>query len=149
MFNIVQSSISQSPGLAASDLPAGPEKRRRRFKQNRLPAPQVSDATRERLYAEAARHPAFEGIELQEIKAFIDERLAEFLAKQPFWYGHTGGHGGADTRHHSAHRQYEARRDKPERHARKDGPQESPSRPRSKYVSLETIDQDTALPIAA
>jgi hypothetical protein len=85
-----------------------------------LPAPRVSDGTRHRLYAEASNHPTFDGMEQGDIKGFIDDRLEEFLAKQPFWYGHTGRHGGADTRHHAAIRQYEARRNEPRRYVRKD-----------------------------
>jgi hypothetical protein len=50
-----------------------------------LPAPEVSEKTRQRIYAEAASHPAFEGMELEDIKAFIDERLKTFLVKQTFW----------------------------------------------------------------
>jgi hypothetical protein len=72
-----------------------------------LPAPTVSQRTWKRLYAEAQQHPAFEGMEPGAIREYIDERLAVYLGKQPYWYGHID-----DTRHHAAQRQYKARRGK-------------------------------------
>jgi hypothetical protein len=87
-----------------------PRKRPRR--PHPIPVPVVSQETREGLYAEARRHPVFEGMEPEHIREYINERLGIFLSKQPWWYGHTGGHGGADTRGRAAARQYEVRREK-------------------------------------
>lgn len=75
-----------------------------------LPAPRVSDETRLRLYEEAYASTAFEAMIPEAVRECIDWKLSEFLAKQPFWYGHTDGRGGADVRHRASARQYEARR---------------------------------------
>ena len=76
--------------------------------------PVVSQETRDRLYAEAVAHPDFERKTLAQIRAFIDDWLTKFLVDQPWWYGHTGGLGGADASHHDAQRKYHARREKEE-----------------------------------
>ena len=88
--------------------------RKTRTKQGPAPValPCVSQETRDRLYAEAQSHPSYEGMEEADIRLYIDERLDLFLAGQPWWYGHTGGQYGADTKHHASRRQYQARREK-------------------------------------
>ena len=78
-----------------------------------LPVPIVSqEETRDRLYAEAIAHPNFAGMPLAQIQAHIDDWLVGFLADKPYWYGHTGGPGGADASHHEAQRKHRARREK-------------------------------------
>jgi hypothetical protein len=67
----------------------------------------VTDQTRERLYQEAYIYTGCEGMPQADIRAWVDDRLAAYLAKQPWWYGHTGS---ADAAHCASHRQYEARR---------------------------------------
>lgn len=63
----------------------------------------------DRLDAEAKVHPLFEGMEDDEIRGYLSERMQSFLAPYPWWYGHTGGRGGADTKHHASQQQYQAR----------------------------------------
>jgi hypothetical protein len=48
--------------------------RRKERSPRPLPVPQVSEETQQRLYVEAASHPAFEGMAPEDIKAFIDEK---------------------------------------------------------------------------
>lgn len=86
---------------------ASPTRKRRTFKQHPLPEPRVTVQTRERLYQEAYAFPGCEGMSQADIRAWVDGRLTAYLAKQPYWYGHTGR---ADTAHRASHRQYEARR---------------------------------------
>src|SRR5262245_59531190 len=86
-----------------------PRKRSRRH--HSIPVPVVSKKIRKRRYAEAKRHPAFAGMDPAALREYIDEKLEMFLSKQPWWYGHTRGRGGADTRHHAANRQYKARKE--------------------------------------
>jgi hypothetical protein len=88
------------------------KRRNRPRKRYPVPVPIVGQQIRERLYAETSRHPAFKGMEPTGIRKYIEELLTVYLSKQPWWYGHTGGRGGADTRGHAATRQYEARRPK-------------------------------------
>lgn len=48
----------------------------------------VSEATRQRLIAEATASPAFEGMSPEAIEDFIDDRLKAFLSSYPWWYGY-------------------------------------------------------------
>jgi hypothetical protein len=82
-------------------------RRRTRKVRQSIPQPVVSEHTRARLYREAEVHPAFDGMEPGQIRAYIDKRLELFISKQPWWYGHFD-----DTRIHAAKRQYAARRGK-------------------------------------
>lgn len=47
----------------------------------------VSQATRDRLIAEAMQSPAYEGIPLDGVSAFVNEKLDAFLRRYPWWYG--------------------------------------------------------------
>ncbi|MGC4098603.1 MAG: hypothetical protein QM706_15940 [Nitrospira sp.] len=71
-------------------------------KRHLKPAPlgTVSLETRNRLHAEA-QHPAFEGMNPGAIREYIDERLAVFLSKKPWWYGHTD-----DKKHNVSQKNY-------------------------------------------
>ncbi len=105
--------ISTIPGISDNKNTG----RKRKEWKHPIPVPVVSQETRDRLYAEAVAHPNFDGMPLSEIRAYIDGWLTEFLADQPYWYGHTGGPGGADASHHDAQRKHHARREK-EQHDR-------------------------------
>ena len=49
---------------------------------------QVSQFTRDRLYIDALIHPAYEGIEPDEIRTYINQKLDEYIAHHPVWFGH-------------------------------------------------------------
>lgn len=68
----------------------------------------VSSETRERLYQEAYAYRGCYGMDQQDIRDWVDMKLAEFLARQPFWYGMTSG---ADARHRESQRQYKNRKE--------------------------------------
>jgi hypothetical protein len=107
--------------VTGTDIQGKAAKRRSKRTHPKPPLPDppvVSQDTKDRLYAEARRHPLFEGMEVAAIQVYIDERLPLFLAEQPWWYGHTSGPGGADTRYLASRQQYQARREK-EHSARK------------------------------
>lgn len=77
-----------------------------------VPIPMVSQDTKDRLYSEAKDHHLFEFMDPANIPGYMDGLIEDYLAKQPWWYGHTGGPGGADARHHASRQQHQARRDK-------------------------------------
>ncbi|ULA61624.1 MAG: hypothetical protein LZF60_340165 [Nitrospira sp.] len=112
--NVLKCRENKEVILKASDKSSDVKSPRQKLSLRRvkapLPAPRVSDETRLRLYEEAYAPPAFEGMNHEAVRECIDWKLTEFLAKQPFWYGHTDGRGGADVRHRASARQYEARR---------------------------------------
>lgn len=98
----------------APDIPMSTSKRRRKRAWEPPPValPAISQETRGRLYAEAIAHTNFESMTLSEIRTHIDDWLTNFLADKPYWYGHTGGLGGADASHHNSQRKQQARREK-------------------------------------
>jgi hypothetical protein len=63
----------------------------------------ISDETRQRLHAEALAHPLFEGESPEFVHEYIEQRIATFLSRQPFWFGQVNG---ADARHRANQRQY-------------------------------------------
>lgn len=69
-------------------------------------SPVISQATRGRLYAEAKDHHLVEFMDTD------DGLIEDYLASQPWWYGHTGGPDGADARYHASRQHYQARRAK-------------------------------------
>jgi hypothetical protein len=109
-------SISGISGFeAVTDTPR-PVKNKRVW-THPVPVAVVSQETRDRLYAEAIAHPNFAGLSLAQIQQDIDDWVTGFLADKPYWYGHTGGPGGADASHHAAQRKHRDRREK-EQHDR-------------------------------
>ena len=128
--------------LCEGDGPAKSGIRRQRFKQP-LPVPKVSEEKRERLLCDALNHPAFDRMGLNDIKAFIDRKVREFLATQPFWYGHMDGPSGADTRHQTAHRQYKDRNESAGRKARQRKAQRNEG---GEHVTTATIADDQSAP---
>lgn len=68
----------------------------------------VSNETRERLFQEALNYTGCIGMDHQEVRAWVDQKLAQFLERQPWWYGMTPG---ADARHRESQRQYKNRKE--------------------------------------
>ncbi len=52
-----------------------------------LPTATLSTTTRERLLAQACNSPLCEGMSREAIVAWLDERIAVYLADQPWWFG--------------------------------------------------------------
>lgn len=75
---------SPTPFRPVSTTPA---KKRKRDDRSQLKAT-VSQATRDRLIAEAMQSPAYEGMHLEEVSAFVNSKLDAFLSQYPWWYGH-------------------------------------------------------------
>lgn len=48
----------------------------------------VSQTTRDRLVQEAMQSPAYEGMSLEEVSAFVNSKLDAFISQYPWWYGH-------------------------------------------------------------
>lgn len=48
----------------------------------------ASQETRDRLITDALQHPAFEGMELDAVAAFVNSKLDAYISKYPVWYGH-------------------------------------------------------------
>ena len=56
--------------------------------QSKYPKAQVSQTTRDRLFQEALRHPAYEGMEPDQIRAYVNAKIDEYLVSYPWYFGH-------------------------------------------------------------
>lgn len=52
------------------------------------PKAQVSQFTRDRLYNEALRHPAYEGMAPEDVRSYINQKIDEYITDYPVWFGH-------------------------------------------------------------
>lgn len=75
---------SPTPFRPVSTTPA---KKHKRGDRPQLKAT-VSQATRNRLIDEAMQSPAYEGMSLEEVSAFVNSKLDIFISQYPWWYGH-------------------------------------------------------------